>query len=223
MAIIRRAPLTSAAIVASLALGIGASASVFSLMNGLVLRPVPVPHPERLVTITSDSARRMGFLSGLGWNVPMWSRLRDHAGEFGGETVFHDLHLDLASSGERQIVSGVLTSGSFFDTVGVGAQAGRTYGPADDRRGGGPEGPVAVISDAFWARRWSRSTGAVGSTLRIEDVPFTIVGVTPGRSRASRSDAASTWRALPSAPRIDSGDAAATESREPCCSRPSCG
>ncbi len=176
---IRRAPLTSAAIVASLALGIGASASVFSLMNGLVLRPVPVPHPERLVTITSDSARRMGFLSGLGWNVPMWSRLRDHAGEFGGETVFHDLHLDLASSGERQIVSGVLTSGSFFDTVGVGAQAGRTYGPADDRRGGGPEGPVAVISDAFWARRWSRSTGAVGSTLRIEDVPFTIVGVTP--------------------------------------------
>src|SRR6185503_4274412 len=71
------------------------------------------------------------------------------------------------------------TNGGFFDGLGVPAMLGRTFGPADDRRDGGPDGPVAVISYAFWQRHFGGEAGAVGRTLTLNRVPFTVVGVTP--------------------------------------------
>ena len=72
-----------------------------------------------------------------------------------------------------------MASGSFFDTLGVPAILGRTFSDVDDRRGGGPDGPVAVISYDFWQRHFQGAADAIGRTLPIENVPFTIVGVTP--------------------------------------------
>ena len=74
---------------------------------------------------------------------------------------------------------GFLASGSFFDTLGVTALVGRTFSDLDDQRGGGPDGPVAVISYGFWQRQFDGAVNAIGRTVTLENVPFTIVGVLP--------------------------------------------
>ena len=86
---------------------------------------------------------------------------------------------NLATGGETQFVDGSGRAASLFDTLGVPALLGRTFSDADDRRGGGADGPVAVISYGFWQRRFGGAADAIGRSLPVERVPFTIVGVTP--------------------------------------------
>jgi len=130
----------------TLGVGIGANTAIFSIVNSLLLRSLPVPKPHRLVTISSETAIRFGFTAGAGWNYPMWDRLRQRAQAFDGALAFTAERFNLAPSGEREPVDGLYVSGDFFTTVGVPALLGRTFTPADDVRGGGPDGPVAVIS-----------------------------------------------------------------------------
>jgi predicted permease len=176
---LRRSPIVSTVAALSLALGLGANTAVFSLVNSLLLRTLPVAAPDRLVTIASDSAVKMGFNAGVGWNYPMWDALRLRAETFDGALGWNVQTLDLAGSGERQPVQVLITSGDFFRVLGVRAAAGRTFSAADDVRGGGPDGPAVVISHAFWQRRFQGSMTAIGSMLAIERVAFRIIGVTP--------------------------------------------
>lgn len=176
---LRRTPVVSAVAALSLALGIGANTAIFSLVNSLMLRTLPVAEPDRLATISTDSAVKMGFNAGVGWNYPMWEALRLRAQEFDGALAWHGQTLDLAGGGERQPVQALITSGDFFTTLGVRAAVGRTFSAADDVRGGGPDGPAIVISHGFWQRRFQGSTTAIGTMLSIERVAFRIIGVTP--------------------------------------------
>ena len=176
---LRRTPVVSTVAALSLALGIGANTAIFSLVNSLLLRTLPVVEPDRLVTISSDSAVKMGFNAGVGWNYPMWDALRQRAQTFDGALAWNVQTLDLAGGGERQPVQALITSGDFFTTLGVRAAVGRTYAAADDVRGGGPDGPAIVISHDFWQRRFQGSPAAIGTMLDIERVPFRIIGVTP--------------------------------------------
>lgn len=176
---LRRSPGFLLVAVLTLALGIGANTAIFSIVNGLLLRPLPVPEPDRLVTISSDTAVGFGFTAGAGWNYPMWKRLRQRAQAFGGALAFTAERFDLAQSGERQPANGLYVSGEFFTTLGVPAVFGRTFTPADDVRGGGPDGPVAVISYGLWQRRFGGAASVVGAPVTVEGVPFTIIGVTP--------------------------------------------
>lgn len=176
---LRRTPVVSIVAALSLALGIGATTAIFSLVNSLLLRALPVADPDRLVTISSDSAVKMGFNAGVGWNYPMWEALRQRAYQFDGTLAWYVQPLDLAGGGERQPVQALITSGDFFRTLGVQPFAGRTFSPTDDVRGGGPDGPVIVISHDFWQRRFQGSTTAIGTMLSIERVAFRIIGVTP--------------------------------------------
>jgi putative ABC transport system permease protein len=179
---LRASPIVSAAAVLSLALGIGANTAIFSVVNSLLLRPLPVADPGRLVTISSDFALSHGFKGGLGWNYPMWLQLQSRAEMFGGVLAWSGTEFDLATSGEKQSAPGMFVSGNYFSMLGVRPRLGRLLTAADDVRGG-TDGPVAVISDRFWARRFDRSAGVIGSALVIDAVPFTIVGVTaPGFS-----------------------------------------
>jgi len=175
---LRRTPVVSLVAALSLALGIGATTAIFSLVNSLLLRALPVADPDRLVTISSDSAVKMGFNAGVGWNYPMWDALRQRAHQFDGALAWYVQTLDLAGRGERQPVQALITSDDFFTTLGVGPFAGRTYS-ADDLRTGGSDGPVVVISHAFWQRRFEGSTAAIGTMLSIERVACRIIGVTP--------------------------------------------
>jgi predicted permease len=176
---LRRAPAFTLTAIVTLALGIGATTAVFSLINGVLLRELPVKDPHRLATISSHLAIRQGRPAGDGWSYPMWEGLRDRAQAFDGAFVWMPQRLNLAKRGEIQLADGVITTSDFFSTLGVPALLGRTFTAGDDRRGGGRDGPVTVISHAFWQRHLAGAPNVIGMSQVIEGVPFTIVGVTP--------------------------------------------
>jgi predicted permease len=167
--VLRRSPAFTLVAVLSLALGIGANTAIYTLVDSLLLRSLPVRDPVRLVRLEGGS-----------WTNPIWEEVRRRQHEIlGSAAAFSDTRFDLAKGGEAEAVGGFFASGAFFDVVGVPAILGRTLTLEDDRRGGGPDGPVAVISYAFWQRRFGGAADAVGRTLSLNGVPVTIVGVTP--------------------------------------------
>jgi predicted permease len=174
-----RSPGFAAIVVVTIALGVGANAAIFGVVNGLLLRPLPVSDPHRLVTISSDAAIARGYPSAFGWTYAMWKALQPEIERFDGALAFMPARFDLAPSGERQLAEGLFASGEYFATLGVPAVLGRTFTPADDRPGGGPAGPVAVISYRFWQRRFGGASSVIGERLVVDGAPVTIVGVTP--------------------------------------------
>src|ERR1700752_748482 len=172
-------PIASVVIVLTLALGIGANTAIFSVVTSLLLRTLPVPEPGRLVTVSSDFAIGHGFKSGIGWNYEMWRRLQQVPPLFDGMLLWSQPTFNLARGGERDPARALLVSGTFFDTLRLQPHLGRLLGPDDDERGGGKDGPVAVISHRFWQQRFGGLSDAIGKTLTLEGARFTIVGVTP--------------------------------------------
>jgi predicted permease len=115
------------------------------------------------------------------WEYSFWQQIRQRPELFESAAAWSLTRFNLASGGESQFVEGLWATGSFFDTLGVEAALGRAFSDRDDRRGGGPDGPVAVISDSYWHRRFGRSADVLGRVVRLNDVPYTIVGVMPPR------------------------------------------
>jgi predicted permease len=175
--VVRRSPGLTAAIALTLALGIGANAAIFGVINGLLLRPLPVADPHRLVTISSDAAIARGQ-AGVPWSFAMWEAFQSHASVFDGAFAWTPVRFELAERGERQPVAGIFASGAYFATLGVTAVRGRTFTPADDRPGGGPNGAVAIISYGLWQRRFGGADGVIGAPLVVDGATVTIVGVT---------------------------------------------
>ena len=164
---LRAAPLVSGFAILSLALGIGGVTALFSILNAITLKPLPVRNPHALVLL-DDGA----------WTNPIWEAMRDRQARLGGVLfAWSNQRVNLAPSGTADIVEGTWVSGGFFEGLGVTAAVGRMLTPADDVRGGGSEGPVAVISHAFWQRRYGGAPDVVGRTITIERTAFTIVGV----------------------------------------------
>jgi putative ABC transport system permease protein len=171
---LRATPVVSTVAALSLALGIGANTAIFSILNSLLIRTLPVVHPERLATVSLDAESERTALTN-----PMWEALRDRSEIFDGSFAWSNTRFNLAQGGQTEFVDGIWASGRFFEVLGVPALLGRTFTAADDRRGGGPDGPVAVISYGFWQRRFNGTADVVGRTLTVERIPFTIVGVAP--------------------------------------------
>src|SRR5262245_28424792 len=167
------APIVTAVAVLSLALGIGANTAIFSLVNSLILRSLPVKEPQRLALVTDDAA-----IGNDSWTYPIWLELRSR-GLFENAFAWDGQQFDLADGGVKELAEGLWTTAGLFDTLGVTPMLGRGFTDADDARGGGPDGPVAVISYAFWQRRFGGAANAIGQRLTVERVPFTIVGVLP--------------------------------------------
>ena len=169
-------------VVVTLALGIGANTAIFSLVNSLLLRPLPVRNPEQLVVVVDPSrgldlpASVPNLLSFM-WNYPMWVQIRQRPQLFDGAFGYFYSRFNLSSGGETEFVDGLYASGRFFETLGVAAIRGRTLTDSDDQRGGGASGPAAVISHSFWQRRFGGASDVMGRTLHVDRVPFTIVGV----------------------------------------------
>ena len=171
-------PVVSLVVVITLALGMGANTALFTVVNALLLRTLPVPEPERLVTISSEFALAHGFKSGVGWNYQMWTRMQQLPPLFDGMLLWSQPTFNLATGGERDPARTLLVSGTFFETLRLRPRIGRLLLPEDDVRGGGKHGPVAVISHRLWQERFGGRSDALGRTLRLEGAPFTIVGVT---------------------------------------------
>ena len=177
---LQRAPAFVAIVVLTLALGIGATTAIFSLIDRLILRTLPVRDPERLVMVAT-TGQPIGFGFAESWSNPVWEQLRGHLDEFAGGFAYAETDFNLAAGGEAQVVNGFLASGGFFETLGVTASLGRTFTASDDVRGGGADGPVVVISHDFWQRHFGGAADVVGKSLTIDRVPFKVVGVTPRR------------------------------------------
>ncbi|MPY91330.1 MAG: FtsX-like permease family protein [Luteitalea sp.] len=172
----RRSPGFVATAVLSLALGIGANTAVFSLIDAVWLRTLPVPSPEELVFVQDTGTRTPKTHHNI--TLPLYEHLRD------GNTVLRSLcffgaltpvSITIGSASELAKVQQV--SGTFFETLRVHALLGRTLTRGDDRVTGGH--PVAVMSDAYWHRQFSRDPSAIGQPVVINGTAFTIVGVTP--------------------------------------------
>jgi len=167
---LRSTPVASTLAVLTLALGIGANTAIFSLLDSLLLRPLPVRDPRALVAIGSGAPGEDAELM-----YPVWTALRDRA-LLDGTFAWAADGLSEVQGGETRPVKVIWASGRFFDTLGVPATIGRTLGVADDRR---DAAPAAVITAAFWKRRFGGSPDAVGHTIVLDRVPFVIAGVTP--------------------------------------------
>jgi putative ABC transport system permease protein len=162
-------PIVTAVAIVSLALGIGANAALFSILNSLVIRELPVREPEQLVTI-----------GGTDWTNPIWEQIRDRQTDlFESACAWSYERFNLAEAGRTDPVGGGYVSGGLFHTLGVGTVVGRPLTPADDQRGGGAEGHVAVISYGFWQQRFGGAQNVLGRQITVNRVPFAIVGVTP--------------------------------------------
>ena len=161
-----RSPGFTAIAVVVLALGIGVNATVFSLANTLFLRPLPVSDPGTVVRVCSNRYSTTGQASYLEYRA----RNSTLAGLAGFQMQSFGLRVDA----DTEHAFGQIASGDFFAILGVGPARGRVLLASDDRAGAPP---VVVLSHAFWQRRFGGSPGALGRTLSINDVPFTIVGV----------------------------------------------
>src|SRR4029453_12010582 len=157
-AVWRHRALTSA-VVGSLALGMGVNTAMFSLSNGLILKSLPVEHSDRLVRGTPGGDYEA-------WTYPLWERLQAHQAVLDGVLAWssQNASFDLSTGGEADLANGLWVSGSFFDVLGVRPILRRTFVAAADRRGGGRDGPVAVVSHSFWQRHFHGALDVVGAT-----------------------------------------------------------
>ena len=150
-----RDPIFSGVIVLSLALGIGANTAIFTLLDQVLLRLLPVKNPEQLALLT---ARGSSYGSNRGRNAlsyPMYQDFRDHNTVFSGLMCKYSTPVSLSADGNTQRITGELVSGNYFEVLGVGAAAGRVFTPDDDKLPGGH--PVAVISYDFWISQIGRA------------------------------------------------------------------
>jgi putative ABC transport system permease protein len=187
----RATPLVTLVVILSLALGIGANTAMFSIVNSLLLRALPVERADRLVLLLSNPS----VSPSSPWSNPVWEQIRDHHADLFQETFAFSrrtTRFNLALGGQTDFVDGVYASGHYFDALRVPPMLGQSFTAEDDRRGGGPNGPVAVISYTLWQRRFGGSPEIIGKIQTIDRVPFTIVGVMPpeffGTDVGSRSD-----------------------------------
>lgn len=173
--ILRRSPLFVSVAVLSLALGIGANAAIFTLINQLLLAPLPVSHPEQLVLLT---ARGHHYGSNTGSNAisyPMYRDFRDKNQVFSGMFCRYGQTLSLNFQGRTEIVAGEMVSGNYFPVLGVGAAAGRVFTASDDLIQGGH--PLAVLSYRYWKSRFGGDPGIVGRKIVVNGYPLTVIGV----------------------------------------------
>jgi putative ABC transport system permease protein len=173
---LRATPVVTAVAVLSLALGIGANTAIFSLVNSLILRSLPVAEPNRLVTVSSGTASVQQQYS-----TKTFEELRRQTRWVDGALAYSPCcgKAALTIGGESEMVDRFFVSGDFFTTLGVSALLGRMFTPADDVPGGGPEGLTTVISYGLWQRRFGGAAGVVGTHVTLERVPVTIIGVAP--------------------------------------------
>src|ERR1700693_352151 len=167
--------------VLSLALGIGANTAIFSMLNAMMLRSLPVEDPHRLVQLQSfgwppvlPARSPEGY-----YTNPIWEQMRDRQQAFSGMLSWSTDRFDLSVGGESHFAEGLWVSGDFFHVLGVPAMRGRLITTDDDVHGGGHAGPVAVISYSFWKRHFVGDPNILGKTVRLDRHPFAIIGVTP--------------------------------------------
>lgn len=186
-----RAPMFALGAIATLALGIGASAAIFSLADATLLRPLPIPQADRVVEV------------GFSWGAAdTWDLARMQHG-FDAVGGWCDINAAMAVNGVTTTVPGLAVTGGYFGVVNLPAQAGQLITPTDDRR----DGPlVAVISDSLWRRQFGADPGVVGRLITLNRRDVTVIGVAPRNFRGLALDAApEIYVPMASVPQVGTG------------------
>jgi predicted permease len=176
-----RSPVFTTVAVLSLGLGIGANSAIFGLVDQVLLRLLPVQQPRELVQLKVEGGR-FGSNSGDGvhtFSYPLYLALRDRNTVFSGLTGELVQPASLAGEERNETVSVAMVAGNYFDVLGVRPHLGRLLGPDDDRVRLGH--PVAVLQYSFWQNRFAGRRDLVGSTIRLNGTPFTVLGVADPR------------------------------------------
>jgi predicted permease len=172
---LRKNPGFTATAVLSLALGIGANTALFTLINAVTWRMLPVRDPETLFLLEQRDREDTGSFPGF--TFQQYTLIRDH-NRVVDLAAYSRTRMNISIDGRSEpTAEGQLMSGNYFSLLGVPPAAGRTLGPDDDRVPSGH--PVAMISYGYWKRRFALDPAVVGRPISISGVPFTIVGVTP--------------------------------------------
>ncbi|HEV3202266.1 MAG TPA: ABC transporter permease [Bryobacteraceae bacterium] len=164
---LRTSPGFAAVAILSLALGIGANTAIFSLIDAVMLQYLPVSHPEELLQVLMGD-------NGASFTNPLWEQVRDRQDVFSGVFAYSGGRFNLTPSGEARYAQSTWASGDFFATLGVRAVLGRTFTPADDRRGCPG---TAVLSYDFWQREYNGSAAVTEKAILLDGHPFQILGV----------------------------------------------
>jgi putative ABC transport system permease protein len=156
----------------TLALGIGTNTAMFSVINAVLLRPLPYPQPDRLVWMNEAgdevSNRMVSYPNFVDW------RERNHL--FESLTTYRTWNMTLTGAGEPQSISAGMVTADYFKVMGVAPILGRAFLAEDDRPG---SNPVVVISFGFWQKHFAGDAAVISKTLTLDDRPFTVIGVTP--------------------------------------------
>jgi predicted permease len=179
---LRKNPGFASVVVATLALGIGANAAIFSLTDKVLLQLLPVTNPDQLAVLSTrnpragtDAERQAEEV--VSFSYPMYQDLRNRNDVFSGVLARGGAEMNVSYGDQTDRVHAELVSGNYFQVLGVHPWAGRLLMQDDDRTPGAH--PVAVISYGFWQRRFAKDTSIVGKTILANEYPLTVIGVTP--------------------------------------------
>src|SRR5690349_21934096 len=158
----------------TLSLGIGANTAIFSVVNAVLLRPLPFPHPEQLLTLWESNVQK-----GYEQNPPAagnYADWRDQNRVFAGMAIYGARKFTLAQEDQPERIAGAAVSASLFDVLGVGAVQGRVFLPEEEQAG---REQVALISHRLWQRRFAADPNLVGKIITVDSKTYTVVGVMP--------------------------------------------
>jgi predicted permease len=196
--ILRKSPGFTTVAVLTLALGIGANTAIFSLIDGILMRGLPVQDPQSVVVLkwsarkvperhssssygdcTQTYSPNRGPASSCSFSEPFFQDVVAHGNVFSNVAAFANAgQLDLSGNGSASVLDAQGVSGEYFSLLGVGAAAGRLIGPSDDSVSAPP---VAVLNYGYWKSQFGGDASAIGKTVRLNNVPFTIIGVADAR------------------------------------------
>ncbi|HEU4835419.1 MAG TPA: ABC transporter permease [Pyrinomonadaceae bacterium] len=186
--LLKQKGLTSVALL-SLALGIGANTALFSIVDAMLLKMLPVKEPERLVLFksvaptefsvgsyngSSNKDEQTGLINRTSFAYQTYQRLREQQGPMSDIFAFGNIGLNLIADGQAEIANGQAVTGNYYTALGVRPAVGRMLTDEDDKAGATP---VAVLSHRYWQKRFGGDPGVVGKQVNLNNVPFTIIGV----------------------------------------------
>ena len=195
-----KSPGFTAVAIVSLALGIGANTSIFSVVNTLLLKPLPYKDPDQLAQVfrqTEESGK--GIEASELWSYPKFAALRDNNDSFEQVAAVSNQNFAVTDSQNPERLSTEMVSASYFPMLGVEASIGRTFTAEEDQTPGA--NPVALIGHGVWQRRFGSDSSVIGKTISLNKVPLTIVGVLPDGFKGQKGTA-EVWVPMMMAPQL---------------------
>jgi hypothetical protein len=175
--VLQQSPAFTATAILSLALGIGGNTAVFTVVRGVLLKPLPYRDPARLMKIAETEA---GNQAGINVDFTTTDDLRERSRSFASMSLYRNASAAIVEGGGSEMLDGMRVNYDFFDTLGVRMQLGRTFQREEDR----PDRRFEIIlTHGLWARRFGGDPGVVGRRLSLSDSTFTVVGVLPPNFR----------------------------------------